>query len=148
MQQYRKTLIAEADHEYPLSELACEDLNTLQQMLGLRDEDILPIQQEVEAQFTQQSETSKPYMHEGDQENHKTTEFNELTQLTFQFLEQYSRWFFNAARIRGWGAQQSGYEAFSQYTTNEIDQCLQQLLASNKLRVQTSKQGTTLYAVK
>ncbi|GBO52606.1 hypothetical protein APA_275 [Pseudanabaena sp. lw0831] len=55
LQQYRETLIAEAEHEYPLSEFACEDLNTLQQMLGLRDEDVLPIQQEVKAQFTQQS---------------------------------------------------------------------------------------------
>lgn len=55
LQQYRETLVAEAEHEYPLSEFAREDLNTLQQMLGLRDEDILPIQQEVEAQFTQQS---------------------------------------------------------------------------------------------
>ena len=57
LQQYRETLIAEAEHEYPLGEFAREDLNTLQQMLGLRDEDILPIQQEVEAQFTQQSAT-------------------------------------------------------------------------------------------
>lgn len=55
LQQYRETLIAEAEHEYPLGEFAHEDLNTLQQMLGLRDEDILPIRQEVEAQFTQQS---------------------------------------------------------------------------------------------
>ncbi|WP_293129037.1 Hsp70 family protein [Microcoleus sp. bin38.metabat.b11b12b14.051] len=55
LQQYRETLIAEAEHEYPLSEFAHEDLNMLQQMLGLRDENILPIQQEVEAKFIQQS---------------------------------------------------------------------------------------------
>jgi formylglycine-generating enzyme required for sulfatase activity/uncharacterized caspase-like protein len=55
LQQYRETLIAEAEHEYPLGEFALEDLNTLQQMLGLRDEDVLPVQQEVEAQFAQQS---------------------------------------------------------------------------------------------
>ena len=53
--QYRETLIAEAEHEYPLGEVAREDLQTLQQMLGLRDEDILPIQQAVEAQFAQQA---------------------------------------------------------------------------------------------
>jgi len=57
LQQYRETLIAEAEHEYPLSEFAYEDLNTLQQMLGLRDEDILPIRQEVEAQFSRRSES-------------------------------------------------------------------------------------------
>ncbi|XHX79070.1 MAG: caspase family protein [Stenomitos frigidus ULC029] len=55
LQQYRETLVAEAEHEYPLSEFAREDLNTLQQMFGLRDEDVLPIQQAVEAQFARQS---------------------------------------------------------------------------------------------
>ncbi|NQE34781.1 caspase, EACC1-associated type [Microcoleus asticus] len=59
LQQYRETLIAEAEHEYPLSEFAREDLNMLQQMLGLRNEDILPIQQEVEALFTQQAEAKR-----------------------------------------------------------------------------------------
>jgi len=54
LQQYWETLIAEAEHEYPLGEFAREDLNTLQQMLGLRDEDVLPVQQEVERQFAQQ----------------------------------------------------------------------------------------------
>ena len=55
LQQYRETLIASAEHEYPLNQLDLEDLNTLQKMLGLEDKDVLPIQQEVEAQFTQQS---------------------------------------------------------------------------------------------
>jgi formylglycine-generating enzyme required for sulfatase activity len=59
LQQYRETLIAEAEHEYPLSEFACEDLNTLQQMLLLRDEDVLPIQQEIEAKFNQQAEAKR-----------------------------------------------------------------------------------------
>jgi len=56
LQQYRETLVAEAEHEYPLSEFVREELNMLQQILGLRDEDVLSIQQEVEAQFAQQSE--------------------------------------------------------------------------------------------
>ena len=59
LQKYRETSIAEAEHEYPLSEFAREDLNTLQQMLGLRNEDIFPIQQEVEALFTQQAEAKR-----------------------------------------------------------------------------------------
>jgi len=57
--RYRETLIAEAEHEYPLSEDTCESLNMFQQMLGLGDEDILSIQQDVEAQFIQQSATYK-----------------------------------------------------------------------------------------
>lgn len=55
LQQYRETLVAEVEYEYPLSEFARETLNTLQQMLLLRDQDVLPIQQEVETQFTQQA---------------------------------------------------------------------------------------------
>lgn len=62
LQQYRETLIAEAKHEYPLSEFAREDLITLQQMLGLRDEDVLPIQEEVEAQFAHQSEAYQQHL--------------------------------------------------------------------------------------
>ncbi|MDQ2098934.1 MAG: SUMF1/EgtB/PvdO family nonheme iron enzyme [Tychonema bourrellyi B0820] len=59
LQKYRETLIAEAEHEYPLSEFAREELNTLQQMLLLRDGDVLPIQQEIEALFTQQAEAKR-----------------------------------------------------------------------------------------
>ena len=54
LQQYREALIAEAEHEYPLGKSALEGLSEFQQMLGLRDEDIVPIHQEVEAKFTQQ----------------------------------------------------------------------------------------------
>ncbi|OUL34435.1 hypothetical protein BV372_13595 [Nostoc sp. T09] len=53
LQTYREALIAEAEHEYPLREEACEEMNRLQEILGLRDADILPIQQELEVQFAQ-----------------------------------------------------------------------------------------------
>ncbi len=55
LQKYREALVAEAEHEYPLSGEAHEGMSRLQELLGLRDEDILPIQQEVETQFAQQS---------------------------------------------------------------------------------------------
>ncbi|MEH1825371.1 MAG: ribosomal protein L7/L12 [Nostoc sp.] len=57
LQSYRETLIAEAEHEYPLSEETHEEMNMLQELLGLRDTDILPIKQEVEAQFAQKNKT-------------------------------------------------------------------------------------------
>ena len=76
------------------------------------------------------------------------TEHDEIAQLILQFLKHYSRWFFNASRIQGWGAEQPGYESFSKCSTDEIDQYLQRLFALNKLRVKTSKKGTILYAVK
>ena len=56
LQNYREALIAEAEHEYPLSQEACKEMNMLQELLGLRDADILPIKQEIEAQFAQNSE--------------------------------------------------------------------------------------------
>ena len=55
LQQYRKAFIAEAEHEYPLSKIAQAGLNELQKMFGLRDEDVVAIQQEVESQFSQRS---------------------------------------------------------------------------------------------
>ena len=55
LQTYKETLIKQAEYEYPLSESVLEQLNRLQKMFGLRDEDVLPIQQEVKAQFAQQA---------------------------------------------------------------------------------------------
>ena len=71
-----------------------------------------------------------------------------LARLILSFLEQYSQWFFNSARIAGWGSERSGYEEFKEYSKSEIDQCLQSLHAANILRIKTSKKGTTLYAIK
>lgn len=73
---------------------------------------------------------------------------NVLTKLILKFLKQYFRWFFNASRIRGWGSEQSGYEGLKQYSTSKINQCLESLSISNKLRTKVSRRGTTLYAIK
>jgi hypothetical protein len=56
LERYRETLLSEAKHKYPLDEVALEDLNMLQQMLGLRNIDILPIHQEVEVRFFKRPE--------------------------------------------------------------------------------------------
>jgi len=55
LQNYREALVAESEYEYPLSGEACEEMVRLQELWGLRDEDILPIQQGVETQFFQKS---------------------------------------------------------------------------------------------
>ncbi|MDZ7992291.1 MAG: caspase, EACC1-associated type [Nostoc sp. EfeVER01] len=55
LQTYREALIAEVDHEYPLSEEACKEMNMLQELLGLKDDNILPIKQQIEAQFVCQA---------------------------------------------------------------------------------------------
>jgi len=64
LQNYREALVAEAEYEYPLSEEACEEMNRLQELWGLRDEDILPIQQGVEAQFFQKSAVYQQHLTE------------------------------------------------------------------------------------
>ncbi|MEH2213977.1 caspase family protein [Nostoc sp.] len=51
LQTYREALIAEVEHEYPLSEEACKEMNMLQELLGLKDDNILPIKQQIEAHF-------------------------------------------------------------------------------------------------
>ena len=48
LKQYRETLIAEAEHEYPLGDSARDGLKELQKMFGLRDEDVLPIYETLE----------------------------------------------------------------------------------------------------
>jgi formylglycine-generating enzyme required for sulfatase activity/uncharacterized caspase-like protein len=51
LQQYRAACFASAEHEYPYSQIELESLQDLQRLLSLREEDILPIQGEVEAKF-------------------------------------------------------------------------------------------------
>ncbi len=56
LQRYREAFNAAVEYEYPLSEATADDLTHFQGMLGLRDEDIQPIEEEVIAQFRQQAE--------------------------------------------------------------------------------------------
>jgi tetratricopeptide (TPR) repeat protein len=55
IKRYQDALIAEAKHEYPLSREALGEMVRLQELLGLRDENLLQIQQEVEARFLKRS---------------------------------------------------------------------------------------------
>ncbi|NJM69757.1 MAG: hypothetical protein HC862_05760 [Scytonema sp. RU_4_4] len=51
LHKYRDALLAAVKYEYPLSEQTRYELKAFQQMLGLRDTDIQPIEQELTAQF-------------------------------------------------------------------------------------------------
>ncbi|MEG3955069.1 caspase, EACC1-associated type [Microcoleus sp. herbarium2] len=82
LQNYREALIAEAEHEYPLSEEAREDINRLQELLGLRDVDVLPIQQKIEAQFFQKSEAYQQHLTQYEQT------FTEAIQREFPLSQQ------------------------------------------------------------
>jgi ribosomal protein L7/L12 len=58
LQQYRETLIAETEYEYPLGESARNGLNEFQQMLGLRDEDVKPIETEVLIEYSAKNQNA------------------------------------------------------------------------------------------
>jgi uncharacterized caspase-like protein len=62
LEKYRKALLAEAESEYPFSEETCDEINRFQELLGLRDEDILTIRQAVEKQFSQKAEMYQQYL--------------------------------------------------------------------------------------
>ena len=55
LQQYREAFRESCEHQYPLIESELASLRDLQRILALRDEDIEPIQQEIEALFANKS---------------------------------------------------------------------------------------------
>ncbi len=59
LQRYREAFNAAIEYEYPLGEATAGDLKHFQGMLGLRDEDIKPIEEDVIAQFRQQAEAQQ-----------------------------------------------------------------------------------------
>ncbi|MGB5636273.1 MAG: SUMF1/EgtB/PvdO family nonheme iron enzyme [Waterburya sp.] len=59
LQRYREALTAAVvEYEYPLSAATADDLKHFQGMLGLRDEDIQPIEDDIKAQVRQQAAQS------------------------------------------------------------------------------------------
>lgn len=60
LQRYQEALVKAMMQEYPLAEDIRDELVTLQEMLGLRDEDVQPIQEKVTAQLVQKAESAEP----------------------------------------------------------------------------------------
>jgi molecular chaperone DnaK (HSP70) len=67
LKHYREALEEELAHNYPLSDLARKALNDLYEALGLRDEDIEPIEQEVTLKFLSKSETYQQNLNQYEQ---------------------------------------------------------------------------------
>ncbi|HEY9643870.1 MAG TPA: caspase family protein, partial [Coleofasciculaceae cyanobacterium] len=55
LQHYQEAFTAELEQEYPLTQETLQVLQDLQKILGLREEDIAPVQQKALQQFTQRS---------------------------------------------------------------------------------------------
>lgn len=62
LEKYRAALTAELELEYPLSAEVKEEIDNYQNLLGLRDEDVLPIQKEVEKHYFEQRETYQQHL--------------------------------------------------------------------------------------
>ena len=59
LQRYREAFRAAINDQYPLDESTADDLKHFQGILGLRDEDIKSIEEDVTAQLSQQAETQQ-----------------------------------------------------------------------------------------
>ena len=60
IQKYRATLRLEAEHQYPLDEAARDAMETLRQLLGLRAEDVVSVEQEIQTEFVPLAEQPIP----------------------------------------------------------------------------------------
>lgn len=70
---------------------------------------------------------------------------NSKEELLLRFLETWSSWGFNSARIRNWGGRQSGYEEFARMTAEQIRTTLENLARMGKVNCFQSSAGTILY---
>jgi hypothetical protein len=68
LQRYRQAFGQAIEFEYPLSEETQNELKDLQRILGLRDEDIVPIQQEVTSKTLSETETYQKKLQEYERE--------------------------------------------------------------------------------
>lgn len=76
------------------------------------------------------------------------SEMDDLSAKLVGFLIKYSRWSFNAARIRRWGANQSGFEIFSSYESSELEKALMNLFNDEKIGCRRSSKGNNLFYAK
>jgi hypothetical protein len=71
----------------------------------------------------------------------------ELRDLLQKFLTNYSTWAFSPARIKAWGAEQSGFASFANFEPRLIRNTLQKMVAEGILVTRISKKGNTLYRI-
>lgn len=71
---------------------------------------------------------------------------NELTELLGRFLSDHSRWWFNALRIRNWGADQSSFGAIRHYSVSQLDEALQALAKRDRIQTKQGRRSTVYRA--
>lgn len=76
LRRYQEVFSEAVKHEYPLSQIAQSELEDLREVLGLRQQDITSLEQEILAQFSQRSQTLKA---DGPNTSQRRTELTDET---------------------------------------------------------------------
>lgn len=73
---------------------------------------------------------------------------NNKKQLVSDFLETYSRWWFNIPRIINWGSERAGFEDFSALSKKEVEKILIELENENIVKSKLSSKNRDSYFYK
>jgi len=68
LEDYRLAFVAEVERQYPLTQETLDELKDLQEILGLREEDVTQIEQDVTAQIANKSEAYRQKLRQYEQE--------------------------------------------------------------------------------
>ena len=68
-----------------------------------------------------------------------------ISNLIYEFLEEYSQWYFSPLRINKWGGRQIGYERLSKSNSVEIRKELEKMKAKGLVKTTKSTKGNTIY---
>ena len=68
LEDYRLAFVAEVEYQYPLTQETLDELKDLQEILGLREEDVTQIEQDVTAQIANKSEAYQQKLQRYEQE--------------------------------------------------------------------------------
>lgn len=102
------------------------DLENLIERRGLREKDELDSVKRIES---------------------NSREVGSFDDLIMSFLSKFKQWSFSPLRIKKWGGLQTGFEQFSELSTEDIRATLERLRESGVLETRKSQKGNTLYRV-
>jgi tetratricopeptide (TPR) repeat protein len=77
IQNYLTTLRLEAEHQYPLDETARDAMESLRQLLGLRSEDVVLVEREIQTEFVPLSDQTAPELLQRKTPQSAETDFTE-----------------------------------------------------------------------
>ena len=67
--------------------------------------------------------------------------------LIFDFLQEYSTWYFSPLRIQRWGSRQHGFSDLRELSTTKIRAILEQAEKEDKVATKLSRKGNPIYRI-